>query len=87
MVQVTTMDEARRALEVGANIVVAQGGEAGRETVVDALHCVCARGWIDLAGSNAGPGRGGAPTAADWRRAPLMLVAAARDDRPDSRQL
>jgi nitronate monooxygenase len=29
MVQVTTMDEARRALDVGANIVVAQGAEAG----------------------------------------------------------
>jgi nitronate monooxygenase len=29
MVQVTTMDEARRALAVGANIVVAQGSEAG----------------------------------------------------------
>jgi nitronate monooxygenase len=29
MVQVTTMDEARRALDVGANVVVAQGGEAG----------------------------------------------------------
>ena len=29
MVQVTTMDEARRALDVGANIVVAQGSEAG----------------------------------------------------------
>lgn len=29
MVQVTTMDEARRALEVGANVVVAQGAEAG----------------------------------------------------------
>jgi nitronate monooxygenase len=29
MVQVTTMDEARRALEVGANIIVAQGSEAG----------------------------------------------------------
>ena len=29
MVQVTDMDEARRALDVGANVVVAQGGEAG----------------------------------------------------------
>lgn len=29
MVQVTSMDEARRALEVGANIIVAQGSEAG----------------------------------------------------------
>jgi nitronate monooxygenase len=29
MVQVTTMDEARRALEVGANVIVAQGSEAG----------------------------------------------------------
>lgn len=29
MVQVTTMDEARRALDVGANIVVTQGAEAG----------------------------------------------------------
>jgi nitronate monooxygenase len=29
MVQVTTMDEARRGLDVGANIVVAQGAEAG----------------------------------------------------------
>jgi nitronate monooxygenase len=29
MVQVTTMDEARRALDVGANMVVAQGAEAG----------------------------------------------------------
>jgi nitronate monooxygenase len=29
MVQVTTMDEARRALDVGANVVVAQGAEAG----------------------------------------------------------
>jgi nitronate monooxygenase len=29
MVQVTDMDEARRALDVGANVVVAQGAEAG----------------------------------------------------------
>jgi nitronate monooxygenase len=29
MVQVTMMDEARRALDIGANIVVAQGSEAG----------------------------------------------------------
>jgi nitronate monooxygenase len=29
MVQVTSLDEARRALEVGANVVVAQGSEAG----------------------------------------------------------
>jgi nitronate monooxygenase len=29
MVQVTTLDEARRALDVGANVVVAQGSEAG----------------------------------------------------------
>lgn len=29
MVQVTTMDEARRALDVGAKVVVAQGSEAG----------------------------------------------------------
>jgi nitronate monooxygenase len=29
MVQVTTMDEARSALDVGANVVVAQGAEAG----------------------------------------------------------
>lgn len=29
MVQVTTLDEARRAIDVGANIVVAQGAEAG----------------------------------------------------------
>jgi nitronate monooxygenase len=29
MVQVTSMDEARRALDVGANVVVAQGSEAG----------------------------------------------------------
>jgi nitronate monooxygenase len=29
MVQVTNMDEARRALDVGANVVVAQGAEAG----------------------------------------------------------
>ncbi|PXX05772.1 NAD(P)H-dependent flavin oxidoreductase [Mycolicibacterium moriokaense] len=29
MVQVTTLDEARRALDVGANVVVAQGTEAG----------------------------------------------------------
>jgi nitronate monooxygenase len=29
MVQVTTMDDARRALDVGANVVVAQGSEAG----------------------------------------------------------
>jgi nitronate monooxygenase len=29
LVQVTTMDEAKRALEVGANVVVAQGSEAG----------------------------------------------------------
>ena len=30
MVQVTTLDEARRALDAGANVVVAQGSEAGR---------------------------------------------------------
>jgi nitronate monooxygenase len=29
MVQVTTLDEAKRALDVGANVVVAQGSEAG----------------------------------------------------------
>jgi nitronate monooxygenase len=29
LVQVTTMDEAKRALDVGANVVVAQGSEAG----------------------------------------------------------